>query len=414
VPGDPNRPRQLYGRFSRDPKVTKFIRDEVLRSRSIPGPGAHDVHEAGESVNPFCPEGGHTLHSSKPPSYFDQAPKLADSKPGPDAYNLPGSINAKTAGRVVYRYESATMEETKQLLTKIAGESHNAPGPGTYSVPNPAPLNSAPTLKGRAVGHSMPHPFAYNCTPDYARNFSRLTPVRQHSSSEQIFGTGVRRGASSGGSSRGSRPSSAGRGDHLQSQDLPAGLGPIEEDQPEEAVQWKTGGFPGLKKSRSAGSVRHVPEHPSVQAFAKFYPSLSRKHKRVSSTFLPMASKGSRSEAINTHDESEEYQRLCRGKWQLAAVAEGIKNATSAALEPLNLEKMKQQAMQGLLDKTHERMLLEGMSKEQRDRTMEEMKDLLEQQTKSKIRTVRETSQPAIESSEDVIEETVKNQSVTA
>lgn len=60
------------------------------------------------------------------------------------------------------------------------------PGPGHYKLPEPRPLAPTPALKGRTLPYSMPHPYAYNCAPDYTRSF--LAPVRQSNNGEQIFG----------------------------------------------------------------------------------------------------------------------------------------------------------------------------------------------------------------------------------
>ena len=59
-------------------------------------------------------------------------------------------------------------------------------GPGHYKLPEPRPLAPTPALKGRTLPYSMPHPYAYNCAPDYTRSF--LAPVRQSNNGEQIFG----------------------------------------------------------------------------------------------------------------------------------------------------------------------------------------------------------------------------------
>jgi len=381
VPNDAQtRPRQLYGRMSKDPKVTKFIDDEVKRGRHIPGPGAHDVQESGKQ---FLPEGGRYLSADKPPGYFDTAAGLAEGKPGPGAYELPETIQRKEVGRLTYRYESATMQETKDLITKVVGERNSAPGPGTYTLPEPQPSVGAPSLKGRNLAHGMPHPFAYGCAPDLARNF---TSVRQQNNAEQIFGTGVRRGAATGAkgsTSRSSRPSSGGRGgDHVADDDLPMNMRPSSDDLLEAGVQWRSGGF-SIKKARSTGAMRTLaPEHPTLQEAQKFYPALSRKHKRGSSVFLPMSSK--RYGSVSSNPNSAEYEKLCRGKWQLKAVAQGIQNATTAALEPLDTEKLKQEALLSLRDKAKERMSLEGVSKAQQELVLREMDAVYEEQTTKK------------------------------
>jgi len=377
VPHDPSRPRNVNGKFSKDPKVTKFINDEVVRSREIPGPGTHAVLEAFESVKPFFPEGGRCLMAVKPASYFEKAPQLAEGKPGPDRYTLPSALNTnKATGRLVYRYESATIQDTKHIITRTVGEAEAVPGPGHYSLPDPEPLTKPITLKTKAFSHGMPHPFAYNCAPDYARNF--ITPVRQQNNADKIFGTGVKRGAAS--ASRALRPSEdqGDQGDEVAEIDLNNTAGIFDTDPAEGVVQWRSGGFTSIKKSKSTGAIRS--EHPSVLETKKTYPKLAGRN-RDNSTFLPMASR--RSESLSTHDNSEEYQRLCHGKWQMKAVAEGLQNLTAAALEPLDEVRLREEAILGLRDKAKERMRLEGVSRDQQEQVIAEMLGVLEEKAKA-------------------------------
>jgi len=119
VPADPGQPRQLYGSFGKDPRITKFIQDEVKRSRSVPAPGEHEVMESMENLRPFCPEGGRYMDAGgRGNGYFDSAARLGDSKPAPDRYNLPGAIRPnKTVGKLVWKYQSETMQKTKGCCT---------------------------------------------------------------------------------------------------------------------------------------------------------------------------------------------------------------------------------------------------------------------------------------------------------
>lgn len=220
----------------------------------------------------------------------------------------------------------------------------------------------------------MPHPFAYNCRPDYAGKYSLSSGVLQRNSADQIFGTGVRRGAGGGskGPGKDSRPQS---GDAMKEKQLPVGL--LAAEQPEAEVEWKAGGFASLKRSKSAAPPR--PEHPSVKEAAKCYPKLQR-NQRHKSQFLPMASR--RSESVFTHSTSDENDRLRCGKWHLGVLATGIERATAAALEPLDEERLKREAMKGLQDKAKERMRLEGVSRAQQQAVLEEMRGVLIEQVK--------------------------------
>lgn len=374
APHDPSRPRQLQGQFPKNARVSKFIMDEVNAKKMNPGPGAHDVMESMENVKPFCPEGGRALCASRPPTYAEMAPKRWEQNPSPDAYNLPGSINAnKAVGKLVYKYESATMAETRDMVTRLNADE--GPAPGDYEIPSPQPLTQAPSLRGRTLPHAMPHPFAYNCAPDTAGRYvqSLNSGVLSRNSSEQIFGTGVRRGASSAKAvGKNSRPSSAGKGEHLSEKELKASVAVLASEQPEAEFEWKAGGFAALKKSKSAGSVKA--EHPSVLAASRCYPKLQRKH-RDGSQFLPMASR--RSENVSTHDASAEVERIRAGKWQLGALAAGIQKATNDVLVPLDEERLKREALQRLEEKAKERMRLEGVSKKQQQAVLEEMRRVL-------------------------------------
>jgi hypothetical protein len=375
IPSDPTQPRQVFGKFGRDPKITKFIRDEELRTKCIPGPGAHEVQESMAAVKPFCPEGGRCLAQSKPPGYFDVVHKQWEGKPAPGAYEVKGSVNGnKAIGRLVYKYESATINETKTMVKKIS--SHDTPGPGSYSLPDPPPLGNAPTLKGRNLGHSMPHPYAYNCAPDFGRKFE-MVPVRQDNSVDMIYGTGRRpkftgnvRTPSPAGSE--SRPSPL---DQIKSHvpDLP---GTVALDlNPEDAVQWRSGGFAPLRKAKSTGVIKQV--NPAIEEFKRHYPVLHGQQKVKQSSFLPMQVK--KNEAVATHENSAEYQRLQRGKVHVAAISDHIKTATDGVLEPLDLDRLRQDAMDGIEAKARYRMRMEGVSQEQEELIIAEMRSVLEE-----------------------------------
>mmetsp|Transcript_83005 Transcript_83005/g.231668 ORF Transcript_83005/g.231668 Transcript_83005/m.231668 type:complete len:547 (-) Transcript_83005:257-1897(-) len=388
VPDHPGRPRQLYGQFSKDPRVSKFIQDEVRRSKSVPAPGEYEVCEAniGEQVRgaprpakPFCPDGGKTLHIGKTPSYFDHAPKRFEGKPGPDRYDLPGSVRPnKAVGQTVFKYQSATLAETKAMVNRIALDE---PGPGSYDLPDPPPMPGVPSLKGKQFGHAMPAPYAYNCAPDLGRKYDSIAPVRQHNSADQIYGTGVRRDLprfTGAAASRGSRPSSAGsqaRKEKVNIAEVATGTSVFDLN-PEDAVQWRSGGFAPLKKSRSATAVQPA-LHPVVEERKKYYPELSGKS-RKRRTVLPLAVR--KPEPVSTRDDSDEYQRLCRGKVQLAAVAQNLENTTSAVFEPLDTEKMKKEAVESLVDKAKAQMKMEGVAPGQQDRVLSEMLGVLKEQ----------------------------------
>eukprot|EP00931_Biecheleriopsis_adriatica_P089095 TRINITY_DN6327_c0_g1_i1.p1 TRINITY_DN6327_c0_g1~~TRINITY_DN6327_c0_g1_i1.p1 ORF type:complete len:576 (+),score=82.30 TRINITY_DN6327_c0_g1_i1:67-1728(+) len=378
VPSDPARPSLVSGRFSRDPRVTAFIKEQEMLSRGIPAPGAHEVLESMEMTKPFCPEGGRFSDSNKPPSYFDVAPKLSAANPPPGSYETKGSIESKAVGRTVFRYESATIGETKELITKVVGDANDAPGPGHYKMHDPGPLGGVPAQKGRMLPYSMPHPFAYNCAPDATRTF--VEPVRSRNNADQIFGTGVRQGGSRR-NRKGNRTQSEGRleaVDHLA--ELPMGVGAEEKPEEEGVVQWRSGGFSNLKKSRSTGAVRNLPEidETVAQGVGKSYPPLAQK-KRGNSTFLPMSSR--RTEKVKTYDASQENQRLGNCKWKLSKVCEGISTAANAVLEPLDVDKLKRNAIVGLRDKALNRMKLQGVCKDQQQVILEEMDSLLQEST---------------------------------
>merc|ERR1712217_907650 len=87
-----------------------------------------------------------------------------------------------------------------------------------------------------------------------------------------------------------------------------------------------------------------------------------------------------RSETVDTSDNSEEYGRLRRGKWQLKAAADSLDTLVSSVFEPLDEEKLKQQAMAGIREKAKERMKFEGVSKRQQELVIAEMNQVLEEQ----------------------------------
>lgn len=316
-------------------------------------------------------------------------------------------MQPKNAGRLVYRYESATIQETKDLITKVIGDANEAPGPGSYTLPEVPALHGAPSLKGRSLPFAMPHPYAYNCAPDTMNKYS-LVPVRQSNNADQIFGIGLRRGHGNVGHSMPftgqskARPSSAGH-DQVSLKDLrelpqmPSVVN--ENDMDPDTVQWKSGGFTTMKKSRSTASVR--PEHPSVGEAMKVYPALSRKHRSTSAgdrSFLPMASR--RSEVIPTGEASEEFQKLQRSKWQLSAYGQILGEAAAAAMEPLDLEKLREEAMVGIRDKAMFRMKLDGVPKDQYDSILQEMSLILRQKRGGEDEGITEDEFPAFGSQE--------------
>eukprot|EP00931_Biecheleriopsis_adriatica_P089096 TRINITY_DN6327_c0_g2_i1.p1 TRINITY_DN6327_c0_g2~~TRINITY_DN6327_c0_g2_i1.p1 ORF type:complete len:558 (+),score=100.31 TRINITY_DN6327_c0_g2_i1:61-1734(+) len=374
IPNDPTAPALTKGRFGKDPRVTAFIKEQEMLSRGIPAPGTHEVLESMEMTKPFCPEGGRYLDANRPPSYFEMAPKLSASNPPPGSYEVKGALEDKTVGRVVYRYESATMEETKALHTKVTGGSNETPGPGTYELPVTKPIGGVPAQKGRMLPYAMPHPFAYNCAVDHTRSF--LEPVRQRNNADQIFGNGLRPGSQRRGKNRAQSETRFEQGDQLA--ELPFGVGDEEKPPAEDEVQWRSGGFSSLKKSRSVTAVRADIDDVVAQGVGKSYPPLQRK-KRSNSTFLPMSSR--RTEKIKTYGASQESQRLGHSKWKLSKVCEGIQNAAAAAMEPLDVDKLKRDAMTGLRDKALTRMKLQGVSRGQQEVILEEMNALLQEKS---------------------------------
>lgn len=374
VPQDPARPRQTQGKFSKDRRVSRYIEDEARRSRQVPGPGAHDVSEALGSMKPFCPEGGRVIAgASRPADYFDAAPKQHVA-PGPGQYDLPPGIGAgKGSGKAIFRYESATISETKALMSRMCGDGGNGPGPGSYDLPDPAPISGAPSIKGRQLPHSMPHPYTYNCAPDHAGKYSSVPPLREQKSAAQSFGTGV------GGNRRNSSASStwpAPAVDRVHNARLPNHVG-VDDVPDDEAVQWVSGGFAGMRKSRSTGTLSKG-ERPPMHEAKRFYPAVSRRGGRAHDAFLPEGRR--RCDPVCTHDGASAYKRLVRGKWQMKTISEGLRQATDAALMPLDLEKLKHDAVHALANKALERMNLEGVAKGKQELIMNEMMEVLQEQ----------------------------------
>mmetsp|Transcript_9006 Transcript_9006/g.19992 ORF Transcript_9006/g.19992 Transcript_9006/m.19992 type:complete len:624 (-) Transcript_9006:223-2094(-) len=373
IPNDPARPRQVSGQFSKDARVSKYIMDEVRRTKLLPGPGEHEVAESYESMKPFCPEGGRCLNGGKIPNYFEAASKTTQGNPEPGAYALPSSLNGnKAQGQLVYRYESATSAETKALVAKMTGKGEG-PGPGAYNLPDPPNIHPTPTIRGRQTA-ALPSPFAYNCRPDYCGRFTVSTGVLHKNSADQIFGTGITKGGtlmlggnSNKGGDKDSRPAS---GDQLKDREVPFGL--LAAEQPDVEVEWKAGGFSSLKKSRSAPTVRA--EHPMVVETARCYPKLQRKL-RDRSVILPCSSR--RTEVVKTHESSSENTSLQNGKWRLGKLAIGLEKMTSAALEPLDEDKLKKNAMKMLEEKAKNRMRLEGVNRVQQQLILEEMRGFM-------------------------------------
>lgn len=369
VPNDPTQPRMVNGKFGKDVRVTKFIADEVRRSKGVPAPGSHRVQESQEALKPFCPEGGRCLHMNKPKSYFEMAPKRWEGLPAPDRYDLPGSINPdKSVGKATFKYESATIHETKALVSKIVSD---APGPGQYKLPDPEPINRAVNFGRKELGHGMPHPFQYNCAPDLAGKYQALVPVRQQNSGDQIYGIGKRGAAPkfTGAALRSSRPSSSGStsrlletsDDRVYEGTLTDGTFDVDKN-PEDVVKWRPGGFEPLKKTRSSPSIVQTAasERQDLEEVKKTYPGLCMRGKPKPND-------------VSTQEHSDEYVQLRRGQVKLKGLSEGIQAATSSLLEPLDLDKLKRDAQETLIEKARNRLDCQGVAKEKQDLVIAEM-----------------------------------------
>jgi len=134
-----------------------------------------------------------------------------------------------------------------------------------------------------------------------------------------------------------------------------------------------------MKKSRSAGAVKFSDIDPLVENGAgQFYPPLKAQD-RSNGAFLPMSTR--RTERVSTRNTSDEGQHIGRGKWKMGRIADSLQSATELALEPLDIERLKLNAMKGLRDKAINRMKLQGVSREQQVVILEEMASLLQERT---------------------------------
>lgn len=381
IPVDPTLPRQLYGSFGKDPRVTKFIQDQINLSKGVPAPGAHDVMDSMENVRPFCPEGGRYLDQpGRTHGYFDEAAKLAEGKPAPGRYNMPGAINQKkNQGKLVWRYQSESLAETKKVIERVVGTGKENPAPGAYTLPDPKPLAPSPTLKGRQLSHGMPHPYAYNCEPDHAGKFSALAhPVRDGNNGAQIFGRDFKKGAMTPDDTKRRADRAKAVADQVAAAGMPLTLAEREIEQPGETVQWRSGGFANLRKAKSSPVISKA-EHPAMQEMQKHFPPLSKFHGRHDKTFIPNASR--RPEIVKTHSKCPEYQCLQRKKWEIGAIAAQITAGSQAILEPLDEAMLREKATQGLMDKARFRMRMEGLAQEQQDLVLAELPAVLMEST---------------------------------
>lgn len=371
VPNDPTVPRHLYGSFGKDPRVSKFIQDEVNRSRSVPAPGSHDVMDSMESMRPFCPEGGRYLEQKgRDLNYFDSVAKQATGGPDPTRYNLPGSINPhKAHGKLIWKYQSETLAKTKKVIEKVVGSGHEVPAPGAYTIPDPEPLAASPALRGRALSHGMPHPFAYNCAPDHSRKFDAIGSVRDQNSGDQIYGRDFKRGPVAK-----DRPTRAAEvADEVAAAHMPLTLAEREIEQPGETVQWRSGGFAALRKAKSSPVIHK--DHPAVEEMKQRFGPMSIKNGRKQTAFAPWAHR--RPEKVKTSSNSDDYVQLQRKKWELEQINKGIIAGAADVVEALDLEKLRTEATKGLMDKAKFKMRMEGLSKEQQNLIIAEFPGVL-------------------------------------
>lgn len=381
IPNDPTIPRQLYGVFGKDPRVSSFIEDQVKRSKGIPAPGAHDVMDSMENVRPFCPEGGRYLDQpGRIHGYFEEATKLAKDNPDPGRYNLPGAIRPnKGHGKLVWKYQSETLAASKKVIERVCGRGDENPAPGHYDLQATKPSKEAqsPALKGKE-SRPMPHPFHYNCTPDYANKFALGTPVRGQNSGDQIFGRDFKKDAMTPERRADKAKAIA---DEVSASNLPQTMAEREIEQPGDTVQWRSGGFALHGKSKSSPVLVKKKEHPAMEEMMSHFPALAKVNGRHDKTFVPMACK--RPEIVKTHSKCPEYQCLQRKKWEMNAINEGIISSTVAALEPLDEEGLRERATEGLIDKAKFRMRMEGLSKEQQELVLAELPGVLHESTNS-------------------------------
>lgn len=387
-PKDPSRPAILYGPFNKDAKAPLHIREaEKLSKEMPPGPGEYDFVQAAEHQDPFCPAGGRTLMASKPASYFDAAARLTGGQPGPDNYNVAGSIEMKNVGQAVWRHESTTFQETKTLVNKFLNLSGVTPGPGAYDLPE-ASKPTVPTLKSKKVSHGMPKPFNYNCTEDLSRKF---VPFRQRNSTSMIYDGRQAGGGGGGGAGVGgdkgeglARPASRGSGRTKKEPEsqLRETTGLTAEPDPEPLQRGLARpasdpglGLAGVRRAQSAGSIG-VDYHPAVEQAAKYYPKLAGKHRRATGAFMPMASR--RCERVSTDDDSLAYQRYHLQKRRLDYLAENLHDMARSALEPLDADKLLKESVKVLEHKARTQLRNEGVSRDKADLVMAEMPALFE------------------------------------
>lgn len=375
VPHDPTVPRHLYGSFGKDPRVSKFIQDEVNRSRGVPAPGSNDVMESMESLRPFCPEGGRYLEQKgRDQSYFDGVARQATGGPDPTRYNLPGAINPhKAAGKLVWKYQSESLAKTKKVIERVVGSGHEVPAPGTYTLPDPDPIAPVPTLKGRTLSHGMPHPFAYNCSPDLSGKFDdQYRSVVDKNSGDQIYGRDFKRGSPPMTKDRPAR--AAASADEVVAANMPVTLAERDiEQEGRETVQWRSGGFAALRKAKSVPVIER--EHPAVESTKQRYAPMSLKAGRKQTQFAPWAHR--KPEKVKTSSKSEDYVSLQRKKWELEQINHEILAGAADVVEPLDLAKLRTEATKGLIDKAKFRMRMEGLGKEQQNLVLSEFPGVL-------------------------------------
>merc|ERR1711879_65941 len=145
---------------------------------------------------------------------------------------------------------------------------------------------------------------------------------------------------------------------------------------PEDMVQWRSGGFAALKKSKSEASVRAL--HPIVEEMKKFYPTLAA-GKRGTKDFMPMAVKRPLDKPVSKQQEIDEIACLEQSKINLALLANEIEKSSASAMEPLDVSRLHQEALGSLVDKAKYRMQLEGVPRDQQQLVIDEMLGVIEE-----------------------------------
>eukprot|EP00927_Polykrikos_kofoidii_P069926 TRINITY_DN6566_c4_g1_i1.p1 TRINITY_DN6566_c4_g1~~TRINITY_DN6566_c4_g1_i1.p1 ORF type:complete len:258 (-),score=44.07 TRINITY_DN6566_c4_g1_i1:121-894(-) len=141
-------------------------------------------------------------------------------------------------------------------------------------------------------------------------------------------------------------------------------------------VRWNPGSSSDLKQPKPPPKARSI--DPGYEATVQRFPALSKRNKRVQSTFLPWST-AYKTDDIPTHPSSQEASHIDCSNVRIKSCKDGIEGRFTDVLEPLDIDKLRKSSYKTMRDKTRVRLLLDGVGKGRADMVLSESVQLFEE-----------------------------------